>query len=1054
LSDDILVRLRLAADQFQRELDASFAGVPGQAERSGREAGDGFARGMNARAAAIGAAAASGVLAVKEAISQALDYGNEINETSRALLFNAESLQALRYAATDAGVGAEQLEDGLAELRKQIEQATGGSRDAQQSFVDMGVGFQTLEGQARSTDAVFSEVIDRLNAIEDPAERARLGSELLGDSYQRLTPILADGSAGLRQSTDDLVRMGQVLSSEDLKALEETNAQFERMKNILSVSVANVVAENSQALIDWANAAAYAAGKLLEFGASYEQYFRNNRAAQFALNPVGAVFGLAVDANSDGPTPSMQSDAARAEIDRMLGRGEFGQAQAPALSPTRRSSARRAGGQRSAAERAAAREREAAIRASQRAEEEFAETVRDTLDAQSQSVRLEEIRKEQGEAAADAEEARLGFLREHPMAVHQTVEALTAALGITRQLTAEERTHYENLIASADAAEQTAVSTARRAAEERDFQARKQEEMAQQEKIQSTLKEQADELYEHQEQSIRDLADLYEGLFTGGNGRIWKDFKQQGLGIMADIAAQWTLALLSGQSGAGGTAGKPGGNPLGMIFNSVGLLTGDPATKPGTDQAGNLAGVVQSIGSLLGMGGGGAGSAGATQLAASLAGVPGLGQALAISALTVGVGEGIEKLTGLRFDMLGGILGGGIGGFAVGALKGAVKGNATIGANGSQLGIVDSFGKRKFQDQAIGDATGIMDSLAQIADAMGVDLNSSLAAVSIGTRNGKYRVDPTGQGILKPGQGAIDFGKDQEAAVAYAIRDLIEDGVLGPISQASRNILAAGGDLQQAIEKAVLIESVPKLLKERLDPLGARLEEIDAQFRKLADALKEGGASAEQIAQARKLWQLEREDAIKQIGEASASLKEFLQSLNAGSASPLSLRQQRAEAEKALAPYVTSIEQARAAQAEVERLKANGGSASQIAAAEEAARAAAAGVDQGGFQDAAQTLLGISRQINGSSSGFFADFDRIRALTGGAIGAIDAAAGSPGAAQDPFTELTARNTGDIAAILSDHTRLLVALNDNLASTGDQSVPGRWFDQNREFSSGS
>lgn len=1055
MAEDILVRLRLAGEQFQREVDSALAGVPAAAERAGEESGESFARGMNKRAAAIGAAVAAGAVLVQQAIERSLEYAAELDETSKSLNYNAEALQGLRHAAADAGVGTAQLEEHLSDLHQRIEQATGGGREAQQMFVDLGVGFQTLDGHARETDVVFSDLIDRLADIEDPLERARVGNQLLGDEYARMAPLLHDGADGLRAATDELMAMNGALSADEIAKLQDTNAKLEDLKNILSVNVAQVVADNADAIMGMAEALGWVASRALAANSALQEYYASSpQGRQMQMlggNPVGAMLGVIGDRyRAANPAQSFATPESQRELERAL--AGIGVAE-PELSPERATASRRGGGspRRAAAPRQSAedRAREQAIRAAQRAEEDFEEAIQKTLSAQADSVRVEEARRELGEAAAAAEEVRLNFQRQNPMAVHQTVEALTVALGITRELTEAERAHYSNLIASADAAEDAAAAAAERAVAERGELARKREDAAALDKAQADMKAAVDEQRQWQEDAVRDVADLYENLFTGNTNKIWGNFKDQGLRMVADIAAQWTLALISGQTGGAQGAGAPGGK-LGLLSSAAGLIGGNSATTPG---AGSVAGL-GNIASLLGLGGKAGAAGAANPIAAAIAAVPGLNVAIAAAAVTHVVGEGIEKFTGLRFDALGGLFGGLIGGFAVGALKGAVKGNATIGADGDQLGVIDQFGKKKFRDQAVNDATGIMDTLEQIAQGLGVDINAAAGSVSIGTRNGKYRVDPLGGGALKPGQGAIDFGKDQQAALEYAIRNLIEDGVLGPISEASRTILTAGGDLQRAIEKAVMIESVPRLLKQRLDPLGAKLEEIDDQFRKLADALDEGGGSAEQIAQARKLWQLEREDAIKQIGEASAGLKDFLASLNAGPNSPLSLRQQQAEAEKALAPYVASIEEARAATAEVERLKAGGGTPAQIAAAEEAARAAAAGVDQGGFQNAAQQVLGLSRQINGSSGGFFADFDRIRALTGGAIGAIDGAASNPGAGRDPFTELTAKNTGDIAAMIADTNRLLVALNDNVAGSGSSGLPGRWLDQNLDFASGS
>lgn len=677
----------------------------------------------------------------------------------------------------------------------------------------------------------------------------------------------------------------------------------------------------------------------------------------------------------------------------------------------------RAGGSGSAG-RAANDNRAREIEAAAQAEKQFEEAIQRSLEAQAESVRLETIRREQGEVAAAAEEARLEFLRQHPLALHDSVEELAKALGITRALNEEERLRLQGLINSADAAEDLAVTAARKKAQQKVDEERLRSERELNEKI-----------AREQEKTLRDLSGLYEDLFSGGTGRIWKNFKRMGQSVLADIAAQWTLSLLSGQGGgslgqmATAAMGRNAG-PWGAVLGSAGGLFG----RAGGPLSGAAA---QSAAKEAGMGGAGAGGF-----------LGSAGSALGAFGAAVAVNELIGDIFGFKGGPLG---------IFTSVFKKTKKASASIGMSGDELSVLGVKGNSRSRKEASsGAADSVLGAIEQIAEALGADVDASLGSVSIGVRKKNWRVDPTGQGRTKKSGGAIDFGRDQEEAVAAAIRNLIEDGVLSGISQASLNILKSGKDLQKSIEKAALIESVPKLLKARTDPLGAALDEIDTKFARLAESLREGGASAEQIADARRLWQLERADAIKQIGEASASLKEFLLGLNAGGDSPLSLRQQREEAERAFAPYAAQVAAAQAARDEVTRLTGSGASAEQIAAAEQAARLAAAGIDQEGFRSSASLLLGVSRSMNASGGDFFNDFDRIRALTGGAAGLVDAATPAPGEGRDPFAQMTANNTGDLVNLMADQNTLLKDISSRLSAMNDNGANLWWVGQDRSF----
>src|SRR5690606_18225682 len=149
------------------------------------------------------------------------------------------------------------------------------------------------------------------------------------------------------------------------------------------------------------------------------------------------------------------------------------------------------------------------------------EAIQRTLAAQTDSARIEDVRKQHGEAAAAAEEARLAFQRQNPMAVHQTVEALGAALGQTQEQIVAEREVLQLLIDQADAAENVDVRNAERLAVARQLAEQKREEAAAIDKALQEQKAAVDEQRRLQEDAVRDVADLYENLFNGNTDKIW-----------------------------------------------------------------------------------------------------------------------------------------------------------------------------------------------------------------------------------------------------------------------------------------------------------------------------------------------------------------------------------------------------------------------------------------------------------------------------------------------------------------------------------------------------
>jgi len=508
---------------------------------------------------------------------------------------------------------------------------------------------------------------------------------------------------------------------------------------------------------------------------------------------------------------------------------------------------------------------------------------------------------------------------------------------------------------------------------------------------------QKEEMERQAQEQINDLADFYESAMGKGNGSIWKQFKAEGKRVIAEIAAYYTLQLISGQrlssisdviSGLSQFNGVFSGQGGGLLNLASGLF------KRGADGigAGTFGGSVS-----------GPGLTQLTGLTSSAAASGGISAALSGIAAAAGPVGAVLSINSMVSDLLGNdqIKGGKIWGLVspvLTALFGkAKKGSATLGFDGGELGVISTRGNSNSRIKAASDAGGnVADTLRDIAEQLGGDLNGTVST-SIGVRKKSYRVDTTGQGRTK-GAGVESFGKDQDAAIEAAIQDALQDGVITGISAASKKIIASGKDLQKSIEKAALIESIPKQLKAIEDPVGAAIDEFNKGWEKTIAALKEGGASAAQWADAQKLYGLELAQVKKQAIESADGLKLFLQSLNFGSSSPLSLRDQEAAARSALQPFLDKI-------------------------------ASGQSIDQQAYQSAAQSFLDIERGLYGSTDKFFAEFDAIKGATAKAISAVDNAAVIN--AENPFVKATAEATKQTASaaqatadILAQNTQIL------------------------------
>lgn len=360
------------------------------------------------------------------------------------------------------------------------------------------------------------------------------------------------------------------------------------------------------------------------------------------------------------------------------------------------------------------------------------------------------------------------------------------------------------------------------------------------------------------------------------------------------------------------------------------------------------------------------------------------------NALGIGMSQTGAQIGGLMLGPIGGVVGGLLGGlFKQSKSKAAV---VTGGANGPD--ITGYFGGTggEYQRQADSLGQGVIEGLQRIADQLGGDPTGQFA-VSIGVRDGKYKVNPTGGGT-KASMGAIDFGEDQEAALRAAIRDAIKDGAILGMRAATNRLLQGGTDLDAQIQKAVDFESIFARLKGFKDPVGAAMDVLDKEFSRLKKIAEEAG---EGMVELEELYGLERSKLLREIAERdTASLKGLLASLTTGD-SGLSLRERQANAVAAYQPLEA-----------------------RVLAGDRTAYDA--------YAEAAQTLLDIERQLYGSQSQYFQRHQSIRELTQRTIDQQTDLAALAANRDTPFSgsAVPAIDNSSVVAAIDGQTNALVA----------------------------
>lgn len=432
-----------------------------------------------------------------------------------------------------------------------------------------------------------------------------------------------------------------------------------------------------------------------------------------------------------------------------------------------------------------------------------------------------------------------------------------------------------------------------------------------------------------------------------------------------------------GDSIAGVIAGKATGGTTGAILGGLeGLTKGIKG----------LEGVSKTLGK---MGGG----------AATGTLVAGIGQALGIK--TSSTGGAIGGALGSLIPIPGGNIIGSILGSIIGGLfRRTPRASATIGGAGNGLGVTGVTGnKAELRTQVSGLGSNVLDVVNSIAQQLGASLDSSRGSVSIGVRDGKFRVDPTGRGQTETKKGAIDFGEDAQAAVRAAVMDLIQDGVIKGLRASEDRLLRAAKDVESGLRDVLTFRGVFDQLRAIKDPVGAAVDTLNREFTNLIDLFKRAGASTEEFAQLEELYNLKRAEAIKEATDrVVGSLRQLLDDLKTGD-NGLSLRDRRNN----------TLTQFNAL-------------AARVAAGDKTA------FDD--FANVAKQLLDIERQLFGSTQSYFDRLEQVTKLTEKAIADQTALANAGAASPSPFDN-SASIARSIDAASAEQVGWLRAINDNL-----------------------
>lgn len=184
------------------------------------------------KTAALGVTAAVGgvVLAITDMTKEVGQNAEQIKNNSQTMGMSAAQYQEWDYIFKSVGYSAEQASGDFAALAEKAKDAAEGTGEGAEVFDALGISVTKAGGQLKTQSELFSEVITKLQKMDDTTRRNALASQLLGTTGEELVPILNMTGQQLEQLRGQAYETGSVMSDAAINDFARMNQSAREME--------------------------------------------------------------------------------------------------------------------------------------------------------------------------------------------------------------------------------------------------------------------------------------------------------------------------------------------------------------------------------------------------------------------------------------------------------------------------------------------------------------------------------------------------------------------------------------------------------------------------------------------------------------------------------------------------------------------------------------------------------------------------------------------------------------------------------------------------------
>ena len=174
-----------------------------------------------------------GVGALGSFTKDLVSWGDRLQKVSIQTGIAVEELEILQFAASQAGVGTDQLNAAVQKFSINVGKAEDGTKLQADAFESLGVSIKDASGNLKGQSTLFVEVADAISKVEEPAVKARLASDLFGRTGVELLALLNLGAEGISNYGETLREAGGIVG----KAASDEFSAFNDQLDLLSRSL-------------------------------------------------------------------------------------------------------------------------------------------------------------------------------------------------------------------------------------------------------------------------------------------------------------------------------------------------------------------------------------------------------------------------------------------------------------------------------------------------------------------------------------------------------------------------------------------------------------------------------------------------------------------------------------------------------------------------------------------------------------------------------------------------------------------------------------------------